>query len=614
MVTKYVYSFDQGEATMKDLLGGKGANLAEMTRMGLLVPPGFIITTEACRYFLAENRVPEGLYEEVEEHLKDLEGKMGRKFGGDPPLLLSVRSGAPVSMPGMMDTILNLGLNDTTLKALCRMAKDDRFVYDCYRRFIQMFGNVVLGLKHDVFEKILEKIKEDRGIRQDTGLSTDDLKKVVRQYRKAVTDSNLALPDDPKEQLKMAVNAVLNSWNTPRAVKYRELNRIPNDMGTAVNVQTMVFGNVDEESGTGVIFTRNPSTGEKRLYGEYLMCAQGEDVVAGIRTPKDIRDMEKELPNIHAQISYVASQLEKHYKEMQDIEFTIEGGRLYILQTRSGKRTALATVKIAVDMAKENLITREEAVLKVEPEHIEQLLHRRIDPKAKLQKIAKGLNASPGAASGKVIFDTSHAAELGTKGEKILLVRDETTPDDIHGIAVAQGILTARGGMTSHAAVVARGMGKPCVCGCEAIHIDEGAKLFKVGNVVVREGDTLTLDGTIGEVILGEAPLIEPEITDELNELLSWADETRRLKVMANADTPDGARKARKFGAEGIGLCRTERMFNAPDRLPVVRRMILAETDEERLAALNLLLPLQKHDFKEIPEGDGRPACDDKAA
>ncbi len=600
---KYVYFFGEGDASMKLLLGGKGANLAEMTRIGLPVPPGFTITTEACSHFYKNDQTwPEGLEEEVKKSLKALEEKTGKKFG-DPnnPLLVSVRSGAPASMPGMMDTILNLGLNDEVVKGLARLTSNERFAYDCYRRFIQMFGNVVMGVDHSKFEAILDEVKEEVGAKLDTDLDAEALKKVVEKYKKLYRESTGEdFPQEPWEQLRRAINAVFLSWNNKRAITYRKIHNIPEDWGTAVNVQMMVFGNMGFDSGTGVGFTRNPSTGEKEYYGEYLLNAQGEDVVAGIRTPKPIKEMEKELPQAFEELKRVYEILEKHYKDMQDFEFTIERGKLYLLQTRTGKRTAQAAIKIAVDMVREGLIDEKTAVKRVEPNQINQLLHPQIDRSQPLKVLAKGLPASPGAASGKVVFDADEAEKLGNAGERVILVRPETTPDDIHGVVAAQGVLTSRGGMTSHAAVVARGMGKPCVAGCEAIKIDLDRREFTVGDVVVKEGDYITIDGSTGEVILGQVRTIPPQLSEEFKVLLSWADKFRKLGVRANADTPADARKALEFGAEGIGLCRTEHMFMAPDRLPWVQKMIMAQTLEERKEALTHIEPMQKGDFKEI--------------
>lgn len=597
---KYVYLFQEGRKEMKSLLGGKGANLAEMTFIGLPVPPGLTITTEACiDYFNADKQLPPGLEEELWTQLAKVEEQAGKKFG-DPenPLLVSVRSGAVISMPGMMDTILNLGLNEETVRGLCKNTNDERFALDCYRRFIQMFSNVVLGIEHYEFETILEKHKEKAQVQFDYELSVESLKELIKEYKVIVKRlSGQEFPEDPKEQLILAVKAVFDSWHNPRAQVYRQLNKIPDDLGTAVNVQSMVFGNMGSTSGTGVAFTRNPSTGEKKLYGEYLINAQGEDVVAGIRTPAPISQMADDLPEVYEQFVRVANLLEAHYKDMQDIEFTIENKKLYLLQTRNGKRTAQAAIKIAVDLVDEGIISKEEAIMRVEPGQLDQLLHRSIDPKAQLQVVAKGLPASPGAACGKVIFDADEAEILGKEGENILLVRSETTPDDIHGIVVAKGVLTSRGGMTSHAAVVARGMGKPCVCGCEELKIDYVKEQALIGDLVIKKGDILSIDGSTGRVILGEVPLVEPDLSPSFQRLLTWADEIKVLGVRANADNPEDAQKARELGAKGIGLCRTEHMFMAPDRLPIVQEMILADNQAQREEALNKLLPVQQNDF-----------------
>ncbi|SHG86336.1 pyruvate phosphate dikinase [Thermosyntropha lipolytica DSM 11003] len=597
---KYVYLFEEGNADMKYLLGGKGANLAEMSRIGLPVPPGFTITTEACNFYLKENKsFPEGMMEQVYAALKKIEEKTGKIFGDAlNPLLVSVRSGAAISMPGMMDTILNLGLNDETVKGLAALTGDERFAYDCYRRFIQMFSNVVLEVEHSLFEDIIERYKSKLGIIFDYEIPAEELKKIIEEYKALVKkEKGFDFPQDVHEQLVMAIRAVFDSWNNQRAIVYRRINKIDDNLGTAVNVQSMAFGNMGNDSGTGVAFTRNPSTGAKELYGEFLVNAQGEDVVAGIRTPMPISKLKEELPGVYEQFIDTCAKLEKHYRDMQDIEFTVEKGKLYMLQTRSGKRTARAAVNIAVDMVNEGLITKEEALMRVDPEQLNQLLHRQIDPSAKLEPIAQGLPASPGAACGKVVFDADIAEKLGEAGEKVILVRNETTPDDIHGIVLAQGVLTSRGGMTSHAAVVARGMGKPCVCGCEVIKIDMANKQFTVNGTVVKEGDIISIDGATGRVMLGEVPMIEPSLSGEFATLLSWADEVRKLKVRANADNPQDAAKAREFGAEGIGLCRTEHMFMETERLPIVQEMILADNEEERKKALAKLLPFQKEDF-----------------
>lgn len=594
-----VYPFKEGSKEMKSLLGGKGANLAEMSRIGLPVPPGFTVTTEACNRYLEKN---EGLWPELKEeiltNLEKLEIETGRVFGQKPPLLISVRSGAVISMPGMMDTVLNLGLNPETMEELASEAQNRRFALDCYRRFIQMFADVVLKVAHHHFENVLTEARQAKGVRTDAELDEDDLEKVVKDFLALVRkETGADFPTSPREQLFLAVEAVFASWNTNRAIVYRKANKIPDNLGTAVNIQAMVFGNLGNDSGTGVAFTRNPSTGEAKLYGEYLLNAQGEDVVAGIRTPHSIEELKNEMPEIYKQFQEVCAILEKEYHDMQDIEFTIEKGKLYMLQTRTGKRTAPAAVRVAVDLVREGLISRDEALLKVEPNQLEQLLHRRIDPEAKMDTIATGLPASPGAASGKVVFEADRAQELAQAGEKVLLVRPETTPDDIQGIIAAQGILTSRGGMTSHAAVVARGMGKPCVCGCEELQIDLANKKFTIRGQTYDVGEVLSIDGSMGRVFLGEVPLIDPVFSAEFNELIGWADQVRRLQVRANADNPDDADKAIEMGAQGIGLCRTEHMFMAADRIPVVQKMILASNLAERETALAELLPMQQADF-----------------
>jgi len=607
MATKMVYFFGNGKAEgtaeMRNLLGGKGANLAEMTNMGIPVPAGFTITTEACTAYYANNEQwPEGLAEQVEENLKKLEDAMGAKFGdSENPLLLSVRSGARVSMPGMMDTVLNLGLNDTTVQGLIKKSNNPRFAYDCYRRFIQMYSDVVLGVPHSEFEAIMDEVKKSKGVELDSDLDADDLNELTRRFRDKVESAlGRPFPLDVKEQLYGAINAVFSSWNNPRAITYRKIHGIPGDWGTAVNVQAMVFGNMGETSGTGVAFTRDPATGENKFYGEYLMNAQGEDVVAGIRTPQPIEVLEQEMPEIYAQLVEIYKKLEAHYKDMQDIEFTIQEGKLYMLQTRAGKRTATAAVRIAVEMVDEGLIDKRTAVTRVDASQLDQLLHPMIDPKAKVNVIAKGLPASPGAAVGKVVFTAQDAEEWAARGEKVILVRLETSPEDIGGMHVAQGILTARGGMTSHAAVVARGMGKCCVAGCGDVVINEEQRRFTVGDIVVNEGDYITLNGTTGEVILGEVDLIQPELSGDFGRLMEWADEIRVLKIRTNADTPHDAQVARDFGAEGIGLCRTEHMFFAEDRIKAVREMILAADEQGRRKALDKILPYQKNDFVEI--------------
>ncbi|MEE8570870.1 MAG: pyruvate, phosphate dikinase [Candidatus Bathyarchaeia archaeon] len=599
---KYVYTFGEGNADMKMLLGGKGANLSEMTNLGLPVPPGFTITTEVCRKYYENNKYPEDLQAQIDAHLSMLEKKMGKRLGDlENPLLVSVRSGAPQSMPGMMDTVLNLGLNDVTVKSLANQTQNERFAYDCYRRFIQMFGNVVIGLEHGTFEAILSEVKGRYGVTLDTDMSVKALKDVVAEYKKIfLKETGETFQQEPHKQLSMSIDAVFKSWNNRRAITYRKLSNIPDDIGTAVNVQTMVYGNMGEDSGTGVAFTRDPATGGNELYGEYLMNAQGEDVVAGIRTPRHVRELKKDLPDIYENLVQVCETLEKHYRDVQDLEFTIEKGIFYILQTRTGKRTIQAAVKIAVDLAEEGLITQEEAILRVNPSDLDRLLHPTIDPEAKVEVLATGIAASPGAASGMVVFDADEAEAQGNEGLKVVLVRPETTPEDIHGLAAAQGVLTSTGGMTCHAAIVARAMGKPCVAGCKALQIDLRAKSFEIEGHIIKEGDIITIDGTLGNIILGEAPTIDPEMSEEFDRLLKWADDVRTLGVMANADTPENARMAREYGAEGIGLCRTERMFNDVDRLPIVQEMILADTDEAKRDALNRLMPMQKKDFKEI--------------
>ena len=602
---KYVYLFEEADGTNKKLLGGKGAGLAEMTHMGLPVPPGFIVTTEAClQYFENKKRLPKDLMEEVQANLKRIEEKTGKVFGSPQnPLFFSVRSGAALSMPGMMDTVLNLGLNDETIEGLIQITLDGRFAYDAYRRFIQLFGKIALGVEEKEFDQILNKMKEKVGAVDDTDLDADSLKDICRQYLRLVKKwTGTPFIEDPMVQLKLAIEAVFKSWMGKRAIDYRKEFNITPEManGTAVNVCTMVFGNMGFDSATGVAFTRDPGTGENVFYGEYLVNAQGEDVVAGIRTPKPIQEMKKEIPKIYRELDRVRKTLEEHFHEVQDFEFTVEKGTLYILQTRNGKMNAQAIVRTSKEMVVEKLIEKEKAVLRLKPNELEQLLHKRIDPNFKGKPIAVGLAASPGAASGKAIFDADEAERLGKLGQKVILVREETKPEDIHGFFAAQGILTIRGGKTSHAAVVARGMGKPCVSGCEELHIDPKGRVVTIKNIHIKEGDIITIDGSRGEVYLGEVPTVDPEISDELLTLLNWADEIRTMGVRANADTPEDAIKARQFGAEGIGLCRTERMFNAVDRLPIVREMILAGSKEKRAEAITKLLPVQKNDFKEI--------------
>lgn len=602
---KYVYLFEEADGRNKKLFGGKGAGLAEMTRMGLPVPPGFIVTTEACQhYYENKKRLPKGLMEEVQEHIKKIEEKTGKIFGNPQnPLFFSVRSGAAVSMPGMMDTILNLGLNDDTVEGLIRITSDGRFAFDAYRRFIQLFGKIALGVEEKEFDEILERTKKKVGATYDTDLDADHLKDICNQFLLLIKKrKGTPFPEDPMVQLRLAIEAVFKSWMGRRAVDYRREFNITPEManGTAVNVCTMVFGNMGFDSATGVAFTRDPATGENILYGEYLVNAQGEDVVAGIRTPKPIQEMKKEMPKTYRELERVRRILEEHFREVQDFEFTVEKGNLYILQTRNGKLNAQAIVRTSKEMVQEKLISKEQAVLRLKPSDLEQLLHRRIDPNFKGKPIATGLPASPGAASGKAVFDADEAERLGKLGHKVILVREETKPEDIHGFFASQGILTSRGGKTSHAAVVARGMGKPCVSGCEALRIDPKERMATIENITIKEGDFITIDGSKGEVFLGEVPTVEPEISKDLLTLLSWADEIRTLGVRANADTPEDAFRARQMGAEGIGLCRTERMFNAVDRLPIVREMILAGNKKKRAEAVAKLLPLQKSDFKEI--------------
>lgn len=606
---KFTFFFGDGKSEggeeLKDLLGGKGAGLAEMTRIGAPVPPGFTISTEVCNMFYQSNmKLPQKLNKDIKTNLKKMGKIVGARFGDyKNPLLVSIRSGAKFSMPGMMDTILNLGLNDKTIQGLINKTGNARSAYDSYRRFIQMFGNVVLGIDKSEFESIIEKKKKESHIKMDTSLLVDDLKDLIGKFKKKVkSKSGEEFPSDPFVQLKMAIEAVFKSWNNPRAIHYRKLNKIPSDLGTAVNIQAMVFGNMGDDSLTGVGFTRNPSNGENRFYGEYLVNAQGEDVVAGIRTPKPIVQLERESPEIYKKLLSITRKLERHYKDMQDFEFTVQEGKLFMLQTRTGKRTAHAAVKIAVDMVKEKLISKQDAIRRIEPAQLEQLLHPTIDPHAKIEVIAKGLAASPGAASGRIVFSADEAVRFSESGENIILVRKETNPDDIHGMAVAKGILTSRGGMTSHAAVVARGMGIPCVVGCESLKVNEERKTFTVNGYMLRERDQVSLNGTTGEVILGVVPTIQPALTGEFGELMKWADQIRRLKVRTNADIPKDAQQAIIFGAEGIGLCRTEHMFFAEDRLPIVRKMILAKSREEREAALAKLLPFQKSDFKGLFE------------
>jgi pyruvate,orthophosphate dikinase len=611
MAKKYVYLFSEGNASMKDLLGGKGANLAEMTGLGLPVPQGFTVSTEACnRYYQDGEKIADDILAQIFEYLARAEEINAKKFG-DPenPLLVSVRSGARASMPGMMDTILNLGLNDVAVKGVAKLTGNERFAFDSYRRFIQMFSDVVMGIAKARFEEILDDVKECKGVRNDTDLTAEDLKTVVQRYKALyMVEMGCEFPQDPRAQLIEAIKAVFRSWDNPRAIVYRRMNDIPGDWGTAVNVQAMVFGNMGNDSGTGVAFTRNPSTGEKKLYGEFLMNAQGEDVVAGIRTPKAISELQDTMPEVYNQFVKIASTLEEHYRDMQDMEFTIERGKLFMLQTRNGKRTAAAALKIAVDLVAEGKLNKKEALLKVEPKQLDALLHPTFDPKAlaAAKEIAKGLAASPGAACGKIYFTAEEAVAAAAAGEKVVLVRLETSPEDIEGMYASQGILTARGGMTSHAAVVARGMGTCCVSGCGEIMIIEKTKTMTAPDgKVYREGDYISLDGTSGKVYGQAIPTKPAELTGDFGIIMEWADEVRTLKVRTNADTPKDAQQAIYFGAEGIGLCRTEHMFFNEDRIPAMREMIVSKNAEQRVRALNKLLPMQKEDFKGIYEAMG---------
>jgi pyruvate, orthophosphate dikinase len=602
-VPGYVYDFSQGSKEMRALLGGKGANLAEMTAIGLPVPDGFTITTEACLdYLRAGGTWPEGLRDQVSEHLAALEVRVGRTLG-DPsdPLLVSVRSGAPVSMPGMMDTILNLGLNDRSVKGLAKRSQNERFALDSYRRFVQMFGDVVMGVDGHLFEEALDRVKVERGVRSDVDLDAADLHRLLEQFRGIYRGgTGEDFPQDPAEQLDRAVAAVFGSWNTPRAIIYRRHDGIPDDLGTAVNVGQMVFGNLGPTSGTGVAFTRNPSTGARELYGEFLVNAQGEDVVAGIRTPRPLPELEEVSPDAFAGLRDAMQRLESHYGDMQDVEFTIEEGTLFILQTRAGKRTAQAAVRVARELVSEGVLDRRGAIERIDPDQLDQLLHPGIDPSADYEVLATGLNASPGAAVGKAVFDADTAESRGRAGEAVILVRFETTPDDIHGVIQAQAVVTAHGGMTSHAAVVARGMGKPCVCGVESMQIDPVARSFTVNGITISEGDEISVDGGRGLVIRGAVELVPPQANEDFQTITGWADEIRRLGVRANADTPDDAARARGFGAEGIGLCRTEHMFFGDERLPVMREMIMASDEAGRRSALDRLLPFQQSDFEGI--------------
>jgi len=614
MANLYVYSFGGGRAdgSKEDraLLGGKGANLAEMTRIGIPVPPGFTITTDVCRMYLKTGRYPDALREQVASGLRRLEALTGKEFGGrEDPLLVSVRSGAAASMPGMMETILNLGLNETTVEALARASANPRFAYDSYRRFVSMYGSVVLGVPHAAFEELLEARKRERGVDEDTDLDADDLRRLVAAYKTVVLERTGApFPDDAEAQLWGAITAVFESWNIDRAIAYRKLNNIPDSLGTAVNVVAMVYGNLGDDSGTGVVFTRDPSTGERRLFGEFLVNAQGEDVVAGIRTPMSIEQMAHRLPQAYEELVRVQDVLERHYRDMQDVEFTVERGRLYLLQTRAAKRTAAAAVRVAVEMVREGLITREEAVVRVDPAQLDQLLHPCLDPNADAPVLVTGLPASPGAACGRVVFDSGSAVQRAAEGEDVILVRPETSPDDFHGMVAARAIVTSRGGMTSHAAVVARGMGKCCVVGAHELRIDVAAGCFYAGGRLVREGDWITVDGASGRVLLGQVATVQPELSAHFHELMAWADTIRRMKVRANADTPADARAARAFGAEGIGLCRTEHMFFDGARITAMREMTLAESEAARRTALAKLLPMQRDDFAGIFRAmDGLP-------
>ncbi|WP_353572699.1 pyruvate, phosphate dikinase [Candidatus Albibeggiatoa sp. nov. BB20] len=604
MSVKYAYSFQEGDGKNKKLLGGKGANLCEMTQIGLRVPPGFVITTEACLQYLEQKILPDGLIDEVKGHIQAVEKANGRGFGdANNPLLVSVRSGAAMSMPGMMDTILNLGLNSATLQGLIQHTGDERFGYDAYRRFIQLFGKVALGVNDEKFDVHFDQVKQQAGVKVDVGLSAENLKEISERFLMVVREeTGRPFPEDVYEQLEIAVKAVFNSWTGRRSIDYRREFNITPAManGTAVNVVAMVFGNMGDDCATGVGFTRDPGTGENHMYGEYLVNAQGEDVVAGIRTPKPVQEMEQELPEMYKQLVDLRNKLENHYHEVQDYEYTIEKGTLYCLQTRNGKMNAAAMVKTSVELFNEGLVSKEQALLRVDPEHLEQLLHPRLDPHGTILPLAQGLPASPGAACGRCVFDADQAEVLGRGGEKVILVREETKPEDIHGFFASQGILTSRGGKTSHAAVVARGMGKACVAGAEGISVDTRMRQAQVGDVTLCEGDVITIDGSTGNVYLGEIPTIPPKFSEELQVLLGWADQLAQIKVMANADTPPAAQRAVEYGAMGIGLCRTERMFNETDRLPIVVDMILARNPADRQVALDKLLPIQREDFKGI--------------
>ena len=604
---RFVYEFSEGSEDMKDLLGGKGAGLAAMSNLGLPVPPGFTITTEACRDYMQSGELSEGISGQVEENLAKLEESIGKGLGdAEDPLLVSVRSGAAVSMPGMMDTVLNLGINDAAVEGFAESTGDERFAYDSYRRFIQMFGDVVLDVEHGKFEEALESLKEERGAGDDTDLSAEDFKDLIKSYKKIVEDeTGESFPQNPRKQLELAIEAVFDSWDNPRAKRYRKEYGLPDDLGTAVTVQAMVFGNMGDTSSTGVVFTRDPSSGEQGLFGEFLMNAQGEDVVAGIRTPKPIAEMEEFLPNAFGELLETMQRLENEYREMQDIEFTVERDKLYMLQTRTGKRTAVAALKIAREMADEGIISREEAMMRIDPRYLNQVLHPYIDPEADLEVVAEGLPASPGAATGKVVFTAEEAEERGEAGESVILVRKETTPDDVHGMVCARGTLTALGGMTSHAAVVARGMGIPAVTGCKTLNIDAAAGKLSINGKTFSNDDTITIEGSTGRVVEGDVPLVDAELGDDFEQVLAWADEFRVLGVRTNADTPKDSEKARELGAEGIGLCRTEHMFMEDGRLEIVREMILSDTDEATQHALDSLAPLQRGDFEGILKAMG---------
>jgi pyruvate, orthophosphate dikinase len=603
-VHKRIVFFDEAKGMSRKVLGGKGAGLVDMTYAGLPVPPGFIITIDVCKEYYSNGReMPKGLMDEVKGAMHKLEEITGKSFGGkDNPLLVSVRSGAPISMPGMMDTILNLGLNDDTIRALISRTRNERFAWDAYRRFIQMFSKVVLGINDSLFSKALEEMKRSRGVKHDNELDADALKELTHEFKRICTSNGKEFPDDPYKQLELAIKAVFNSWMSERAVEYRRYYKITPDIadGTAVNIVTMVFGNMDDRSATGVVFTRNPESGERRLYGEFLLNAQGEDVVAGIRTPEPIERLADIMPDTYKQLVDICNRLERHYREPQDVEFTIESGRLYLLQTRAAKMNAIASVKVAVDMVREGIISKEEALLRVNPDDLEQLLHRRVDPKTTTKPIAVGIGASPGAAVGKVVLDTKRAIEYAAAGEQVILVREETKPEDVPAFFRSVGILTSKGGKTSHAAVVARGMGKPCIVGCSSIIIDEEQRRFLVDGIVVNEMDAVTIDGSTGRVYIGNVKLVDPELSSEFRTMLEWAEGMKRLGIRANADTPEAAGIARSYGARGIGLCRTERMFNSEDRLPILVRMIMARSKEERIRALEELMPYLKSDTMNI--------------